>query len=89
MLAWSAGYSRRLPSRTYANEQRRQCGCHCQRKEERNHLGRALRVSAEGVVDLGLLAVAEGLLVGRRRGIRVCFDLDLEDGGVEALGGTE
>lgn len=38
------------------------------------------------MVDLGLLAVAERLLVRGRRGVRIRLDLDLEDRRVEALG---
>lgn len=74
---------------TYADEERGQRGDHGHREEERDHLGRALRVGAEDVMDLGLLAVSEGLLVGRRREGRVRFNLDLEDGRVEALRRTE
>ena len=37
-------------------------------------------------MDLGLLAVAERLLVRGGRGVRIRLDLDLEDGRVEALG---
>ncbi len=37
-------------------------------------------------MDLGLLAVTERLLVRGGRDVRVCLDLDLEDGRVEALG---
>lgn len=40
-------------------------------------------------MDLGLLAVAERLLVGRARGARVRLDLDVEDGRIEALGRAE
>lgn len=79
----------RLPSQTYGDEQRGKRGNHSQAKYERDHLGRALRVRAEGVLDFGLLAIAEGLLVGRRGRVRVCRDLNVEDGSVESLGGAE
>ena len=41
------------------------------------------------MVNLGLLAVAERLLVRGGRGVRIRLDLDLEDRRVEALGRAE
>lgn len=41
------------------------------------------------MVNFGLFAVAEGLLVSRGRGGGVLLDLDLENGRVETLGRPE
>lgn len=53
-----------MADKTYADEQNRNRSKHNQRKEDRNHLWRARGISAEDVVDLLLLAIADGLLVG-------------------------
>lgn len=41
------------------------------------------------MVDLGLLAVADGSVVGRGRGGGVALYVEVEDSGVEGLGGAE
>lgn len=76
----STVWTRKREGIAYANKQCRQSRNDCEREEERDGLGRALGVGAEDVADLVPLAVAEGLLVRRRRDIRVGIDLDLKYG---------
>jgi len=75
---------------TYTDEHGGDCGEHGKHEEERDDFGRALGVRAEDVVNLLELSVAQGLLVlggSLRRGVEL--NLHIEDGSVEALGGSE
>ena len=74
---------------TYANEQSRHGGEHGEHEDQADDLGRALGVRAEGMLDLGLLAVTHRLLVRRRRVIRVKLDVDVKDLGRERLGAAK
>lgn len=71
---------------TYANEEGRHGGQDGEDEDERHDLGRARGVGAEHVVDLGLLPVAQGPLVGDGRRVGVPRQLDLEQGLAEAVG---
>lgn len=75
--------------RTYAHEKNGDRGQNGHDKGQRDDLGRAAGVLAEDVVDLGLLAVADGSVVGRGRGRGVAPHVEVEDGSVEGLGGAE
>jgi hypothetical protein len=92
---WLISCAPKIPCRpskriqTYANEQGRDGGQDRQSKEQRDHLGRAAGVGAEDVMNLGLLAVPQRLLVGWGRGARVKLDLDVENRCVETLRGPE
>lgn len=75
--------------RTYTNNQCRDSSNYCQCEEERDHLRRATRVVAEDVMDLGLLAVPQRLLVVWCGGIGVDLDLNFKNRRVEGLGRAE
>lgn len=74
---------------TYTDEENRQRGQHGEHEDGRDDLGRVLGIGAEDVVDLGLLAVAQGRLVDDGRRVGVAGQLDVEEGLVEALRGSE
>jgi hypothetical protein len=63
---------------THADEQGGDSSRDGQRKEQRDELGWALGVGAEDVVDLGLLAVSERLLVHGGKCVLVELDLDVK-----------
>lgn len=71
---------------TYNNEQSWHCRGDSQRKEQRDDFGRILGIGTEYVMDLGLLAVPEGLLVGRHGGIGIKMELEIKERNVETLG---
>ncbi len=74
---------------SYADEESRDGSQHSQRKGQRDDLGGAAGVRAEDVVNLGLFAIAEGLLVLWGRRVRIGLDLDIENRRDEALCGAE
>jgi hypothetical protein len=80
---------RDLTGVTYANQQRGKGGSHRQPEDERDNLGRALRIRAENVVNLGLFAVTQGLFVGGGRRVGILLNLDLENRSVKALRSAE
>lgn len=74
---------------TYAKQQSRHSGHDPKREHQRDDLGRALGVRLEDVVDFGLLAVADGLLVRGPWRVGVELGLEVEEVRVQALGGAE
>lgn len=74
---------------TYANKQHWNRGHDGERKEQRDNLGGVLGVVAEDVMDLGLLAVSQGRLVGRLGGNILKVEVDVEDGGEGTSGRAE
>jgi hypothetical protein len=71
---------------TYNHKQSRYSRGDSQRKEQRDDLGRILGIGTEDVVDLGLLAVTDGLLIGRHGGIGIKVKLEIKEGSIESLG---
>lgn len=70
---------------TYRDQEYRQSGSHSHHEDDSEKGRSKLGTLPKNVMDLGLLAVAEGLWDGRRRRNGIGFDFDVEGVGDKTL----